>query len=79
LAYVGRHAFELECLEAGPAQECRVLRREAAEELGNVLIRVISAKRLLLRRSNLRDSVLADCLVRWPVLFLAFRGLRYEI
>jgi hypothetical protein len=75
LAYVGRYALELECLEARPAKESRVLRREAAEELGNVLIRVFSAKRLLLRRSDLRDSVLADRLVRWPVLFLAFRGL----
>ena len=75
LAYVGRHAFELECLEARPAQESRMLGREATQKLGDILIGVLGAKRLLLRRSHLRNSVLTDRLVRWPVLFLAFRGL----
>ena len=71
LAHVGGHALELERLEAGPAEEGRVLRGEAPEELGDVLVRVVSAERLLLRRGHLGGGVLADRLVRWPVLFLA--------
>ena len=55
-----------------------MLRCEAAQELGDVLIRVLSAtsKRLLLRRSHLRTSMLTDCLVRWPMPFLAFMRLK---
>ena len=75
LAHIGRYTLELECLEARPAQEGRMLRCEAAQELGDILIGVLSAKRLLLR-SQLRSSVLADCLVCRPVPFLAFRGLK---
>ena len=48
---------------------------EAAEEFGDVLLRVIGADRLLLDSSHLGHCVLADLFVRWPVLFLAFLGL----
>ncbi len=71
LAHVGGHALELEGLEARPAEEGRVLGSEAAEQLCDVLVRVISAERLLLRRGHLRHRVLADRFVGWPVLFLA--------
>lgn len=48
---------------------------EAAEKLGDVFIRVVGADGLLLGRGHLGHGVLADGLVRWPMLFLAFRGL----
>jgi hypothetical protein len=48
---------------------------EAAEEFGDVLLRVIGADGLLLDSSHLGHCVLADLFVRWPVLFLAFLGL----
>ena len=79
LAYVGGHALELESLEARPAEESRVLGGEAAEELGDVLVRVLSTEGLLLRRGYLRHGVLADRLMRWPVLFLAFGGLTRSV
>ncbi len=44
---------------------------EAAEEFGDVFIRVVGADRLLLCSSHLGHCVLADLLVRWPMLFLA--------
>lgn len=75
LAHVGGHAFELECLEARPAEEGGVLGGEAAEELGDVLVRVVSADRLLPGRGDLGHGVLTDRLVRWPMLFLALGGL----
>jgi hypothetical protein len=75
LAHIGGHAFELEGLEAGPAEEGCVLGGEAAEELCDVFVRVVGAHGLLLCRGHLRDGVLAEGLVRRPVLLLAFGGL----
>ena len=75
LADVGGHTFELEGLEAGPAEESGVLGGEAAEELGDVFVWVLGADGLLLGRGHLGHGVLADGLVRWPMLFLALRGL----
>ena len=46
---------------------------EAAEKLGDVFVRVVGADGLLLCGCDLGDGVLADGLVRWPMLFLAFR------
>ena len=75
LADVGGDTFELEGLEAGPAEESGVLGGEAAEELGDVFVWVVGADGLLLGRGYLGNGVLADCLVRWPMLFLALGGL----
>lgn len=47
---------------------------KAAEKFGNVFIRVVGADRLLLCSGHLGHSVLADLLVRWPVLSLALLG-----
>jgi len=52
-----------------------VLGGEAAEEFGDVFIRVVGADRLLLCSGHLSHCVLADLFVRWPVLFLALLGL----
>jgi hypothetical protein len=52
-----------------------MLRGEAAEEFGDVLLRVIGADGLLLDSSHLGHCVLADLFVRWPMPFLAFLGL----
>ena len=52
---------------------------EAAEEFGDVLLRVIGADGLLLDSSHLGHCVLADLFVRWPVLFLAFLGLWFIV
>ena len=75
MADVRGHAFELEGLEADPAEESGVLGGEAAEELCDVLVRVVGAHGLLLCRGHLRDGVLAEGFVRRPVLLLAFGGL----
>ena len=48
---------------------------EAAEELGDVFLRVIGADWLLLDSGHLGHGVLADLLMLWPVPFLAFLGL----
>ena len=48
---------------------------EAAEEFGDVFLRVVGADRLLLCSGHLGHSVLADLFVRWPVHFLALLGL----
>jgi len=74
LADVGGDTFELEGLEAGPAEESGVLGGEAAEELGDVFVWVVGADGLLLGRGHLGHGVLADGLVRWPMFFLALRG-----
>ena len=79
LAHVGGHALELEGLEAGPAEKGRVLGGEAPEQLCDVLVRVISAERLLLCGGHLRHGVLADRLVRRPVLLLALGRLKNKI
>ena len=79
MADVGGHAFELEGLEARPAEEGGVLGGEAAEELCDVLFRVVGADGLLLGRGDLCDGVLADGLVGRPMLLLAFRGLSTSI
>jgi hypothetical protein len=52
-----------------------VLGGEAAEEFGDVFIRVVGADWLLLCSGHLGRCVLADLFVRWPMLFLAFLGL----
>ena len=44
---------------------------EAAEEFGDIFIRVVGAVWLLLCSSHLGHCVLADLFVRWPVLSLA--------
>ena len=72
---IGGHTLELEGLEASPAKESGVLGGEAAEKLGDVFVRIVGADGLLLGRGYLGHGVLADGLVRWPVLFLALRGL----
>lgn len=77
MADVGGHAFELEGLEACPAEEGGVLGGEAAEEFGDVLFRVFGADGLLLGRGDLCHGVLADGLVGRPMLLLAFRGLSH--
>ena len=48
---------------------------EAAEELGNVFIRVVGADGLLLDSGHLGHGVLADLFVGRPMPFLAFLGL----
>lgn len=53
-----------------------MLGREAAEELGDVFVRVVGAHRLLLNGGHLGHGVLADLFVSRPVLFLAFLGLK---
>lgn len=73
LADVGGHALELECLEAGPAEEGRVGGGELAEVLDEILIRVRGAHGLLLCAGELGSSMLADGLVRGPMRLLAFR------
>lgn len=75
LADVGGDTFKLESLEAGPAEESGVLGGEAAEELCDVFVWVVGADGLLLGRGYLGHGVLADGLVRWPMLFLALGGL----
>jgi hypothetical protein len=52
-----------------------VLGGEAAEEFGDVFIRVVGAHWLLLCSGHLGHCVLADLFVRWPVLSLAVLGL----
>jgi len=56
-----------------------VLGSEAAEEFGDVFVRVVGAHRLLLNSGHLGHGVLADLFVRWPMLFLAFLGLRVSL
>jgi len=51
-----------------------VLVGEAAEELGNVFIRVVGADGLLLDSGHLGHGVLADLFVGRPMPFLAFLG-----
>jgi hypothetical protein len=75
LAYVGGYTFELKGLETCPAEEGGMLGGEATEEFCDVFIRVVGADGLLLCRGHLGRGVLADRLVRWPVLLLAIRGL----
>jgi hypothetical protein len=53
-----------------------VLGGEAAEELGDVFVRVVGADRLLLNSGHLGHCVLADLLMLWPVPSLAFLGLK---
>lgn len=48
-----------------------MLRGEAAEEFGNVFIRVVGADRLLLCSGHLGHCVFADLFVRLPVFALA--------
>jgi len=52
-----------------------VLGGEAAEKFGDVFVRVFGAHGLLLGRGHLGHGMLADGLVRWPMLFLALGGL----
>lgn len=78
LAHVGGHAFELERLEACPAEEGGVMGGEAAEELGDVFVRIVGADRLLLDGGHLGHGVLADLFVGRPVLSLALGGLERE-
>jgi len=52
-----------------------VLGGEAAEEFGDVFIRVVGAGGLLLCSGHLGHCVFADLFVRWPVPFLAVLGL----
>jgi hypothetical protein len=56
-----------------------VLGGEAAEEFGDVFIRVVSADRLLLCSGHLGHCVLADLFVRWPVPFLALLRLHQTV
>lgn len=70
LADIGGHPLELERLEAGPAEKRGVAGHELPEALDEALVHRAGA-RLLFRRRDLRDGVLADGLVGWPVRFLA--------
>jgi hypothetical protein len=47
-----------------------VLGGKAAEESGDIFIRVVGADRLLPCSGHLGHCVLADLFVRWPMLFL---------
>ncbi len=71
LADVRGHPLELERLEAGPAEKGGVCGHKLPEALDEAVVHSAGA-RLLFRRRDLRDGVLADGLVRWPVGFLAF-------
>jgi hypothetical protein len=56
-----------------------VLGGEAAEELGDVFIRVVGADRLLPCSGHLGYCVLAGLFVRWPMLFLALLRLDWTM
>ena len=51
---------------------------EAAEEFGDVFIRVVGADRLLFCSSHLGHCVFADLFVRWPMLSLAILRLQSD-
>jgi hypothetical protein len=56
-----------------------VLGGEAAEELGDVFVRVVGADWLLLNRGHLGHGVLADLFVGRPMPSLAFLGLSGKV
>ena len=70
LAYVSGETLELEGLEASPSEERIVGRREFAEVLCDILVNVAVSCGVGCNLFHLRNGVLADSLVPWPVDFL---------